>query len=224
MKLLSKIFAVSALALGSMSANAELISGDWKTTGDGLSVLDTISGQEWIKLTETDGMSVAFVQSQLGTTFAGWRLPSRFEVYTMLHNSIPEATGISYETTVSGGSYHDDTQARNHVAIMGSVYKTNYSRGFFLNDKQAEFGGTEVLSSSIIYGWGVYSNNSHGDGSINYSNHSAGVYLVNNGGVSLSSINNPSINANAPSVPLPATAALLGFGLLGFGTRRKNNG
>jgi hypothetical protein len=36
MKLLSKIFAVSAIALASMSANAELISTDWKTLATGL--------------------------------------------------------------------------------------------------------------------------------------------------------------------------------------------
>jgi hypothetical protein len=61
----------------------------------------------------------------------------------------------------------------------------------------------------------------------NYSNDAFGVYLVSDGGTTLSSINDPSLNANnanAPaSVPLPATAALLGLGLLGFGARRKKN-
>jgi hypothetical protein len=221
---LKKIALVSALAISSISAHAELISGDWKNTGDGLSVLDTVSGKEWIKLTETDGMSVAFVQSQLDTTFAGWRLPSRFEVYTMLHNSIPEATGISYETTISRRPANNDLML-NHINIMGDTFN-GYSRGLFINDKQAEFGGTDVISSSFIWGYGAYSNNSHGD--VNYSNQSLGVYLINNGGVSLSSINNPSINANSQSnanvtsVPVPATLGILGLAIAGLSFRRKS--
>jgi hypothetical protein len=49
---------------------------------------------------------------------------------------------------------------------------------FFINNKQAKFGGEEVISSIIIMGYGAYSNNSHGR--VNYSHHSIGDYLVSN--------------------------------------------
>jgi hypothetical protein len=73
----------------------------------------------------------------------------------------------------------------------------------------------------------LYSNlNATNDTSSSYTAY--GVYLVSDGGTTQSSLNDPSLNANnanAPSsVPLPATAALLGLGLLGFGARRKKNG
>lgn len=53
------------------------------------------------------------------------------------------------------------------------------------------------------------------------------MLLVSDGGTTLSSINNPSLNinnANDPinSVPLPATTLLFAFGAAGF-LRRKNS-
>ncbi|MBZ0072194.1 MAG: hypothetical protein K8I04_10780, partial [Gammaproteobacteria bacterium] len=38
-------------------ADAALIGGDWQTTGDGLMIRDTTTNLEWLKLTETAGMS-----------------------------------------------------------------------------------------------------------------------------------------------------------------------
>jgi hypothetical protein len=56
-----------------------------------------------------------------------------------------------------------------------------------------------------------------------WSNQDIGFYMVSDGGLTLSSKASPDINTGVGSVPLPATAALLGLGLLGFGTRRKKN-
>jgi hypothetical protein len=46
-----------------------------------------------------------------------------------------------------------------------------------------------------------------------------GVFMVSSGGETLSSLNNPSINAN---VPLPATLGLLGLTMDGLSFRRKS--
>ncbi|MFQ3191720.1 MAG: hypothetical protein ACI936_002864 [Paraglaciecola sp.] len=62
---------------------------------------------------------------------------------------------------------------------------------------------------------------------VNYIHRSSGWvvvrdFLVSDGGTTLSSINNPSINANANvHIPLPVTTAFLGLGTLDFGAHLK---
>jgi hypothetical protein len=84
-------------------------------------------------------------------------------------------------------------------------------------------GASDRTSDNYV---GLSSNNNESNNT-NFSFITYGVYLVSDGGTTLSLINDPSLNANnanAPaSVPLPATAALLGLGLLGFGARRNKN-
>ena len=80
MKILTKVLAISAISMASMSASAELIGTDWKADGDKLATLETVSGIEWLDLTQTIGKSINDVQELLDTTFAGWRLPRRVEV------------------------------------------------------------------------------------------------------------------------------------------------
>jgi hypothetical protein len=229
MKLLSKIFAVSAIALGSMSANAELISTDWKNTGDGLATLDESTGIEWLDLTQTDGMSIDAAESLLSSTFAGWRLPTRTEVTQLMINAFPSQTymqGTGYYTATNTTA---DNEVDNFSQLFGITYSNStldYSMGIFKNNPGENY--------SVIYSGvrdrrsdehvGFYLNQYFNNDTNAAASH-LGVYLVSDGGTTLSSINDPSLNANnanAPaSVPLPATAALLGFGLLGFGARRK---
>jgi hypothetical protein len=88
-------------------------------------------------------------------------------------------------------------------------------------------------STDVYVRTGVYNGNiviSQED-NITYTSsaHYLGVFLVSDGGTTLSSINDPSLNINnsaapinnAVSVPLPATLGLLGLSLAGFGLRRK---
>lgn len=49
-----------------LQANAALINVDWRTPGDGLMVRDTRTNIEWLKLTETTGLSYAEITAQLG--------------------------------------------------------------------------------------------------------------------------------------------------------------
>ncbi|MFQ3188914.1 MAG: hypothetical protein ACI936_000034 [Paraglaciecola sp.] len=233
MKLLSTIFAVSTLALASMSASAQLISTDWKNTGDKLATLDESTGIEWLDLTQTDGMSIDTAEGLLSSRFEGWRLPTRSEVTELMVNAFPSEKnrvqgaggwGITNTTT--------DNEVDNFRLLFGTTYinsNGNYTYGLFKNDPGGDYsvlrsGAYDQESDDYI---SLYSNASWTNDT-SYSSTLLGVYLVSDGGTTKSSLNDPSLNANnanAPSsVPLPATAALLGLGLLGFGARRKKNG
>jgi hypothetical protein len=233
MKLLSTIFAVSAITLASMSASAQLISTDWKNTGDKLATLDESTGIEWLDLTQTDNMSIDTAESLLSSRFEGWRLPTRSEVTQLMVNAFPsEASLVQGANAWGRTNTTTDNEADNFRLLFGTTYaysKYDYTRGMFKNDPGGQY---SVLNSGV--------NDRNYDDRItlfsnaswtvdtSYSNHYMGVYLVSDGGTTQSSRNDPSLNANnanAPSsVPLPATAALLGLGLLGFGARRKKNG
>jgi hypothetical protein len=107
MKLLSKIFAVSAIALASMSANAELVSTDWKNTGDALATLDESTGIEWLDLSQTSNMSIDQTENLLSSTFAGWRLSTRSEVTQLMVNAFPSKA--EYMQSAGNWGFIDET-------------------------------------------------------------------------------------------------------------------
>ncbi|MFQ3188928.1 MAG: hypothetical protein ACI936_000048 [Paraglaciecola sp.] len=237
MKLLSTIFAVSTLALASMSASAQLIPTDWKNTGDKLATLDESTGIEWLDLTQTDGMSIDTAESLLSSRFEGWRLPTRSEVTQLMVNAFPSKA--SYMQGAGAWNWTNrttDNEVDNFRLLFGTTHaNTTYDHtfGVFKNDPGGDYsvlysGAYDRASDDSIK---LYSNVNLATNT-SYSTSTYGVYLVSDGGTTQSSLNDPSLNANnanAPSsvpssVPLPATAALLGLGLLGFGARRKKNG
>ena len=78
-KKLAVALSIPLMAL-SLNANAGLVHTDWKEAGDQQATLSEETGLEWLKLRNTDNMSINQVKSQLDTTYAGWRLPTNNEV------------------------------------------------------------------------------------------------------------------------------------------------
>ena len=80
--------ACACFTVVSFNVSAAVISTDWLTAGDNLITHDTVSGLEWLDLTETNNLSYDFVTGQLVTDgqFAGWRYATNTEVVALLNN------------------------------------------------------------------------------------------------------------------------------------------
>lgn len=227
MKIL-KIAIVLSLASLSFASNSEMLSIDYKTEGDNKVTLDSETGIEWLDLTVTNRLSINTLRSMLHNELVGWRFPTVDEVTTFFKNSLPsqELTGSPLNQMI-----RDDGPELNKLGqYLGynHIYngrETTY--GLYINDNNNDFNGTEVLMAgvrtdeNISHRLYLNSNTSLNKDSI-HSNY--GVFLVSDGGYSISSIKNPELNANNPNspanVPLSASFTLLSIGIL-FSLRRK---
>lgn len=197
-------------ALMTLPAQAELIAGDWKTSGDGQAILDSDTGLEWLKITNTHGWAYNQVAAELETTFAGWRLATVDEVMTLIHNAMPMVNfnGKTGASVSSSNSYHFRTTIGS-----GNTY------AMAMNEQgQLHWYGADA--SWAYRDRGPLSPDQKYTGTLGL-----GTFLVSDGGVSLSSQLDPSININNPNAPVNVSApiglATLGLGLLGWGARRR---
>jgi hypothetical protein len=212
---------LSALLFTGISAQAELVHMDWKVDGDALATLDVDTGIEWLKLSETAGRSYNTVSGQLTSDFVGWRLPSESEFQTLLVNMYPSIGNIATNGYV-GVVESDYLLWRDTFGSSATDGSANRSFGWYMSDVGTlHYGGNDV---NYIHGNDPYVANGFIDsGHANYA-----VFLVSDGGVTLSSINNPSLNANNPNAPeivedvsAPLGLGLLSLAMLGFRTRRQ---
>lgn len=228
-----KMTILSALLLGTFSANAALVSTDWKSAGDAKATLDTATGLEWLDLSHTLGNSMAEVQSTLSTTFAGWRLPTKQEVNQLLSglftltsfNEGYSAITYSYER-VGGGSAITPgyqtvySQFVNWGSKVGNTYqKQHYGASYYQENRNSTFLYLDDATGSVLRG------------SLNYQYHQTystgretasvkltedfstgftlsqkelytSVFLVSDGGTTLSSLLDPNLNAQNPNAPI----------------------
>ena len=64
------------------TAQAGFLETDWLVTGDSKATLHEETGIEWLKLTETTGLSVnqVIAQTDVGGKYAGWRIPTAQDI------------------------------------------------------------------------------------------------------------------------------------------------
>lgn len=196
-------------------AHASLMNADWTAQGDAKAAIDTRTGLEWLDLTVTDGMSIAYVISQTsaGGLFAGWRLPTVSEIFDVLKTG----TGVTsvFDKTYQQGTVYG-TLMNNFSTALGVTHQTgktssyrHYSLGLLLDEQGiVRYAGT----SDVRYGnrW-VYGAENVGAGS-NTEAFSAeyGVFLVSDGGLTLTSVQNPELNSNNPNSPINNPAGVPG--------------
>ena len=208
----------AALLTFSFASHAELVSTDWKTTGDELATLDTETGIEWLDLSETHELSIDNVVSMTsaGGKFEGWRLPTQAEVTVLFHTLFP--AGISTGKLTSTEKYGADITSFYELFGYTST-DASRSYGLYQRDNTSEVRMAGVSGSDT-----VFANYSHPLYSTSLSHQYYGVWLVSDGGDTISSIDDPSLNIMNPNspynVPLAGSGALALLAL-GAGGRRK---
>lgn len=234
------------LSVFSFASQAAWVSTDWKVAGDAKASLDESTGIEWLDLTQTDYKSIQDVQGLLSTTYAGWRFPTAQEVRAMMTSLV--GTLVNFTGDADGLIYKQGNLLPQVTAFRGLFGHTYSVSGFSFAhisvgnylDEQGEvvqagvrFSGYDKGRDNYLYQ--DYSNTAVTSVSTRH-NH-FGVFLVSDGGVTLSSQQNPNLNANNPNAPVnlepsepevsptdvsaPIGAMAFMLFLLGLGLRRR---
>lgn len=223
--------AVASLLLMSQPAQAAFEPTDWKAVGDSSATLHKETGLEWMDLSLTKSMSINQVISQLGEggAFQGWRLPTMAEMFTLI-SSI--SSGVSFDedglnTSKAITGYGENSLSQSFRENLGdtitlTTLKMTY--GIYLNPEAAVnglpyvmMGGASrqpgIAKSTYFYNAIAWSGN-YTQNAMDLMSSSYGVYLVSDGGDTLSSINNPLLNVNNPNAPVNdvAVPAMAGVG------------
>lgn len=165
------IFSKTALFLSfalSFSANAEFL--DINDTV----IQDVDSGTQWVKLTQTKGMSIVSAQDMLETNarYEGFRVATYDEVMT-LFNSYFQVKTINWDD--SPDKVQSDVSKTEASVVHDAFGQTNTSweasYGYVLGESSPSILGSDI-NSSISY---FYQHNNRG---INETYSSGGVYLI----------------------------------------------
>lgn len=222
-----KLLVIATLAAGLIStqASAGFVQTDLRELGDKKAVLHQETGLEWLSLDETRdwSLSEALAQTAKGGILEGWRLPSYAEVENLFITFFAGETiniyggyqEIYYGSARPGSVY---MAFRNLFAAPSTTLKVTLGWFYKENGDQA-FAG--VLAHSTYQ-------NAQFHGFSSTAKHQKSVFLVSDGGTTLSSINDPTLNINNPNAPInmadvsaPPGLAAAGVLMLMLGARRK---
>jgi len=194
-----KLASVAIVLVLTTSANAALIDNGTYTT-------DTVSGLDWMDLTETTGLSYNYVFSQLESEgqFDGWRYATSEDVINLINN------------TGGAGPYNGFSTLNIGVVeplldLWGYTYATN--RALAMTRDPQEFGPYEFYNS-VFY---LYPGTEN-----------SGDFIDLTWGARVPDVGSPAHGSalirTASPVPAPAAVWLFGsglIGLVGFAKRKK---
>lgn len=187
-------------------AHASLMNADWTTQGDAKAAIDTRTGLEWLDLTVTDGMSIASVLSQTsaGGLFAGWRLPTMAEVLGLLKTATGQTLAVNQIVDIATLYGTLDNELSRAIGVNYTTGKTSsyttYAWGMVMDAAGViRYAGTSDIryGSRKIYGGVALSS-----ANVNSAGPEFGVFLVSDGGLTLTSVQNPELNINNPNSPI----------------------
>jgi hypothetical protein len=240
---------VLVLCMGSLSVQAGVVQMDWLSAGDNKGFLDERTGLEWLDLSVTEAMSVDTVLAQTGVggTYEGWRMADKAEVYSLFDTLTeyllyqPGPTSTTDTTAHSGGSsawsktiavvnVMGYTQTQSNLTKTAGVFQNPDNNGGYSVGQVYTSRGTTSYNAYLY--WDQYTNY-FDDGT--WSSATAlgdiGIYLVSDGGTTLSSQSDPTLNSNNPKAPINdvnvTAPAYFSFGFLALAgglLRRKVTG
>lgn len=237
----SSLFTITMIGA---SANAALVNTDLLVEGDKKAVLHEETGIEWMGYHATKGMSFSYVESQLleGGKFEGWRLPTYNEVQAFMAEvgfNMGGGTVSSWSNTTQYSllqpaafrmfdffGYNGTKVHFSGSASSTFIYKNNEDvavrAGY--QYRNSRYGSTPKPAYVTSY-----LNNSASSplymtpSNYDYTLHPEAIFIVSDGGETLSSKLNPMLNANNPAaeVSVPTTLGVLSFMLGIVSMRRK---
>lgn len=225
MKLKSTLLAAS-LFLAPTLSHAELIETDVYNKGDALATLDTNTGIEWLDLTETQLVKKSgTTEEAIATVMAenpGWRLPTQEEVTALIMGYFPMA--VSGESVLLEDNYFPDyeeiyKQFRDFFG-RSSTYDGHYRMGLYSDGENYQSAGVSTWTGGQVALDRLFVRNG------NEKTYNA-LFLVSDGGLTLSSRENPDINTpgysliDAKDVPAPFFG-IASLAMLGLFLRRKS--
>jgi hypothetical protein len=174
-----------------------LIQTDYRINGDSKATLDTNTGLEWLVLDQTRGKSMNQINDLLSTTLSGWRFPTTNEVDKfMIHFG---GSGLVSYHEYSSITYFN--KAKTNLGIYKNGYGHEYSGGIYSNDVGSLFDYSLLVAGARMVNFSPqkFLSFRHNNFSNDFSEASViyGVYLVSDGGVTLTSIETPAINTPA---------------------------
>lgn len=161
---------VSLMIMTATTVNAELVSADWQAVNDNKIVLDTDTGIEWLKLSETEGVfpSDFTTLSDSGGIYEGWTIANSDQITAFFYNAFPVMQTNTLEQNGRFIPSGMDIQATSEQAIIFAALISNnghtkspsgglrdYAYGFYQgNDGELDIMGTtfaEDGDSPILY-------------------------------------------------------------------------
>lgn len=161
---------IAALALlTSFGSHASFVNSDLNA-GDGLTVTDTVTGNVWLDLSQTAGMSIGYVNSQMNASFSGWRLATSAEVLDMFNRLL----NLNLTTTYT---YLNPVQSSLFTTFTGmfgitQAGSTNWAMGLFLHEGNVTRNGLHKSTSTRL------TNFLNVSADLNAGGPSDGVYLI----------------------------------------------
>jgi hypothetical protein len=175
----------------SQIAHADLVATDWSQSGDSKATLDTDTGLEWLDLSSTAGLSYNQVMSDIN--FDGWRIPTFDEVITLAIGAFSNYFALPV-TSIQNGAYYTQNKSNSSgtyqfISLLGTTIG-NGNSGYYIDQNNGNG-----------YTLGVGRGSSSTRLTINtlrlvdydYRSGSVGMFLVSDGGTTLSSQLDPSL-------------------------------